>query len=371
MAGWYDALLMAAVIRVDPAAADPARLEAALADAGACLRRGGLVAFPTETVYGLGAHALDRAAVRRIFDAKGRPANDPLIVHVASLRDVAPLVARVPAAVEALGARFWPGPLTIVLPRAPIVPDDVTAGLDTVAVRVPAHPVALALLRAAGVPVAAPSANLFSRPSPTCAAHVLEDLEGRFDMLVDGGDTTVGVESTVLDLSGPVPTILRPGAITPEMLRDLLPDVCMRIASAPDAGTALPSPGLLERHYSPRAPLTVFEGDAAAALARLRHDAEAAAADGRSVGLLLANEDVVPPDATRLRLERLGPADDHAAVAARLYAAIRALDAGGVDVMFARPFGGDEGLGLAIRDRLRRAAAGHVIRCDGPAPSRR
>jgi L-threonylcarbamoyladenylate synthase len=364
---------MVEVIRVDPAASDPAHLEAALAGAAACLRRGGLVAFPTETVYGLGAHALDRAAVRRIFETKGRPSNDPVIVHVASLQHVAPLVAHVPAAVEALAARFWPGPLTIVLPRARIVPDEVTAGLDTVAVRVPAHPVALALLRAAGVPVAAPSANLFSRPSPTCAAHVLEDLDGRFDLLVDGGDTTVGVESTVLDLSGAVPTILRPGAVTLAMLRTLLPDVRLRDAPAPAAGTALPSPGLLERHYSPRAALTVYEGDAAAALAQVHREAAAAVADGRTAGLLLANDDAAPAQDAGVRVVRLGAAHDHSAVAAALYAALRSLDAAGVDVMFARPFGGDDGLGLAIRDRLRRAAAGHVIRCDAgaPAPTRR
>src|SRR6185436_129592 len=170
-------------------------------------------------VYGLGAHALDSAAVRRLFAAKGRPANDPLIVHVDDIDRMQALVRDVPDAARQLAARFWPGPLTLVLRRSEQVPDDVTAGLNTVAVRVPAHPVARALLIAAGVPVAAPSANLFSRPSPTRASHVMDDLAGRIDFVVDGGATQVGVESTVLDLSGAVPTILRPGAISLDMLR--------------------------------------------------------------------------------------------------------------------------------------------------------
>src|SRR5689334_3766286 len=205
---------MTQVIRVDPEVPDPA----ALAIAAACLRRGGLVAFPTETVYGLGVHALDRAAVRRLFEAKGRPANDPLIVHVDHIDRMQPLVNDIPAAARALAARFWPGPLTIVLRRSERVPDEVTAGLATVAIRVPAHPVARALLIAAGVPIAAPSANRFSRPSPTRAAHVMDDLAGRIDLVVDGGATQVGVESTVLDLSGDLPTVLRPGAVSIDML---------------------------------------------------------------------------------------------------------------------------------------------------------
>jgi L-threonylcarbamoyladenylate synthase len=313
-----------------------------IADAAACLRRGGLVAFPTETVYGLGVAALDPAAVRRLFAAKGRPADDPLIVHIASLDALAPLVAAAPPAVAALAARFWPGPLTLVLRRSPLVPDDVTAGLDTVAVRVPAHPVARALLAAAGIPVAAPSANLFSRPSPTQAGHVLEDLDGRIDLVLDGGSTQVGVESTVLDLSGEVPEVLRPGAVTLEMLRPLLPDVRMRAAAA--APGPQRSPGLLTKHYSPRAPLTLYEGPADRVLARIRHDADLAQASGRRVGLLL-------------------PDDDAAVTAARLYAALREFDADGVEEIFASLPTTTDGLSHAVADRLRRAAAGRVVRC--------
>ena len=267
---------MTDVIRVDPAHPDAS----ALARAADCLRGGGLVAFPTETVYGLGVHALDRAAVRRLFEAKGRPANDPLIVHVDAVERVHALVSAMPDSVAALSARFWPGPLTLVLPRSPRVPDEVTARLDTVGVRVPAHPVARALLRAAGIPVAAPSANLFSRPSPTRASHVLDDLGGRIDLVVDGGATEVGLESTVLDLTRDVPTILRPGAVSREMLRPILPRVEQRSAAA-SSSDAMRSPGMLERHYSPRARLTVYDGDD---IARLARDACAAIAAGHRVG---------------------------------------------------------------------------------------
>jgi L-threonylcarbamoyladenylate synthase len=334
----------------------------AIAEAAACLRAGGLVAFPTETVYGLGVSALDAAAVRRLFEAKGRPADDPLIVHVATVRAIAPLVTRVPPVVDSLAARFWPGPLTIVLPRSAIVPDEVTAGLDTVAIRVPAHPIAQALLRAADIPVAAPSANLFSRPSPTRAAHVLEDLDGRIDLLLDGGSTQVGVESTVLDLSGELPTVLRPGAVTIEMLQPILGQVRTRSQHA-DAAGPMRSPGLLARHYSPRAPLTLFDGPRDRALERIAHAALAAQQAGRRVGVLLPDDDPLDlPDAVR---PMLGSANDPGAIAARLYAALRELDAAGVDEILARalPEAGD--LGPAIGDRLRRAAAGRVVRCDG------
>lgn len=300
------------------------------------------MAFPTETVYGLGVAALDAAAVRRLFAAKGRPADDPLIVHVASPGGLTPLVAVRPPVVDTLAARFWPGPLTLVLKRSPLVPDEVTAGLDTVAVRVPAHPVALALLSAAGIPVAAPSANLFSRPSPTQASHVLEDLDGRIDLVLDGGRTQVGVESTVLDLSGEAPEVLRPGAVTLEMLRPLLPGVRLR-ASTTEHGPQR-SPGLLSKHYSPRAPLTLYEGPPDRVLERMRADADAAQAAGRRVAVLV-------------------PDDDAAVTAARLYAALREFDAAGVDEILARLPDATGGLSHAVADRLRRAAAGRVVRC--------
>jgi L-threonylcarbamoyladenylate synthase len=347
------------LITVDPASPDPDAITAA-AD---CLRAGGLVAFPTETVYGLGVHALDRQAVRRLFDAKGRPATDPLIVHVASLADLEPLVLAVPPEALGLAARFWPGPLTLVLPRSPLVPDEVTAGLDTVAVRIPAHPVARALLDAVRLPIAAPSANLFSRPSPTLATHVLDDLDGRIDLIIDAGPTTVGLESTVLDLSGAIPTILRPGAVTAEMLRLVLPLIEARGQTA-DGASAMPSPGLLTKHYSPRAPLTLYEGEAAAVAARMAGDIRTAVAGGLRVGVIAADEDVLGgPECPPLRVIRIGLSHELRVVASLLYAALRDLDAAGVDVILARQFPSDSGLGLAVQDRLRRAAAGRIIRC--------
>jgi L-threonylcarbamoyladenylate synthase len=344
------------VLRVDPATPDPA----VVSRAAELLRAGRLVAFPTETVYGLGAHALDRTAVRRIFAAKGRPASDPLIVHVAHLEQVTPLVDYLPDVAQRLAVQFWPGPLTLVLRRSPAVPDEVTAGLDTVAVRIPAHAVARAILGAAALPIAAPSANLFSRPSPTRAEHVLQDLEGRIDAVVDAGPTQVGLESTVLDLSGERPTVLRPGAVTLEMLRQTLPDVELRdSAVAAEAGAAMPAPGLLARHYSPQSPLTLYEGDRAAVLARMCRDAEAASRSGRKVALLVNDEDDV--GTTPAVIERLGPSADLESVAARLYAAVRKVDGLGVDEILVHGFSSRTGLGLALQDRLRRAAAGRVV----------
>lgn len=354
------------VLIVDPLHPDPD----VIATAAARLQAGGLVAFPTETVYGLGAHALDRAAVRRVFEAKGRPSSDPLIVHVALLAQVRELTIEIPETARILAARFWPGPLTLVLKRSSVVPDEVTAGLDTVAVRVPAHPVARALIDRAGVPVAAPSANLFSRPSPTHADHVLHDLDGRIDVVIDAGATPVGVESTVVDLAHGTPTILRPGATTIDMLRELLPDTRMAMPAGPGSDGAMPSPGLLERHYSPRAPLTLYEGDGA--VAALIRDAAAAARAGQRIGLLLASDDPGGPDGparddrdtalARTHTKYVGSSRDLATVASHLYASLRALDALGLDAIYARGFDGSDGLAIAIEDRLRRAAAGRIVR---------
>ena len=347
---------MTDVVIVNPDAPDAP----AIARAAEVLRKGGLVAFPTETVYGLGAHALDRMAVRRIFEAKGRPANDPLIVHIGSLDQIGELVVTIPDTARQLAAQFWPGPLTIVLPRSLRVPDEVTAGLDTVAVRIPKHPVAQALLAAAALPVAAPSANLFSRPSPTRAGHVLQDLDGRIDLVIDGGPTTVGVESTVLDLSRDVPTILRPGAVTREMLLTMLDRVDVSDHSVrPASNEPLVSPGLLSKHYSPRAPLTLYEGDSASIARCISRDAQAELGRGRSVGIVAADEDAIGVG----QVVHVGSDRDLPAVASRLYAALRELDEAGVELILARGFPTSTGLGIAIQDRLRRAAAGRVVHC--------
>ena len=345
---------MTEVIRVNPASPDPE----SIARAAACLRRGGLVAFPTETVYGLGVHALDRPAVLRLFAAKGRPANDPLIVHVSSLAEVPPLVVALPSHAALLAERFWPGPLTLIMRRKPSVPSEVSAGLDTLAIRVPAHPVAQALLRAAAVPVAAPSANLFSRPSPTRAEHVLEDLDGRIDMLIDGGTTDVGLESTVLDLMVDPPRILRAGAIGLEALRTVLPHVVtLAPLSTSDDRVPKTSPGLLSKHYAPRAPVTIYRGETDRAREAIRLAATAAIAAGSRVGVLATSEDAAAFHSLPVVLADLGHEDSVEIVASRFYSALRELDIAAVDLVLARDVARDDGLWRAIGDRLRRAAA--------------
>jgi L-threonylcarbamoyladenylate synthase len=326
-----------------------------IALASAFIRHGGLVAFPTETVYGLGANALDADGVARIFVAKERPSHDPLIVHLSGL-DQLPRVARAVSSVaRALAAAFWPGPLTLVLPKQPAVPSLVTSGLDTVAARVPDHPVAQALLHAAGVPIAAPSANRFGRTSPTTAQHVWHDLHGRIDIILDGGPTLIGVESTVLDVSATPPCILRPGGVTAEMLAAVIGPVAV-LARVPDGEGSLPSPGLLEKHYAPRAELIFIQG---------RHARQALAAElaralaaGKVVGVLATGEDAGHLAQAGALVYSLG--GDLNNVARYLYSGMRWLDAQGVDVILCRDFGAG-GLGLAISDRLTRAAGRVVV----------
>jgi L-threonylcarbamoyladenylate synthase len=325
-----------------------------IAQAAALLRAGGLVAFPTETVYGLGANALAATAVLGIFKAKGRPAEDPLIVHLAGGEQLERVARSTPYG-DALAARFWPGPLTLVLPRLDSVPLEVTAGLDTVAVRVPAHSMALALLDATGLPIAAPSANLFGRPSPTTPEHVLADLAGRIDAILQGGPTTVGVESTIVDVSGERPRLLRPGGLVAEAIEDALG---VRLLPPPPRLSAGPqlAPGLLEVHYAPRTPLTLIVGEPQAARPRLVSEVSSAIARGRRVGvlLLLDEADVFDPG---VRREVVGRWNDPERSAARLFAALRALDAAGLDLLFARDLADpNRGLGRALADRLRRAA---------------
>jgi L-threonylcarbamoyladenylate synthase len=345
---------MTLILQVDPHHPEPELI----AQAAQVLRQGWLVAFPTETVYGLGAHALDEAAVERIFIAKGRPADDPLIVHLASV-DWLPQVAQ-PATemVNTLARAFWPGPLTMVLPKAPAVPRSVTAGLNTVAVRVPRHPIALALLRAAGLPVAAPSANRFGHTSPTTAGHVWHDLAGRVDLILDGGPTAIGVESTVLDVIAAPPLILRPGGVTPEELARVIGPVNVR-HTQPTAGPQV-SPGLLAKHYAPRARLVLCTGLAGDARQKMLQLARLHLAQGQALGLLLADEDAPHFAELPAHIVTLGPAEDMAQIARNLFAAMRALDQAGVTVMLARDFG-RAGLGLAIFDRLQRAAGDVVV----------
>jgi len=297
------------------------------------------VAFPTETVYGLGANALDPHAVARIFAAKGRPTDHPLICHIASADDLAPLVAEVTPLAQALADAFWPGPLTLVLPRSAAVPDAVTGGRDTVAVRVPDHPLALELLRAFGGPVAAPSANRFGRPSPTRANDVRDELGDTVDVILDGGPCAIGVESTVLDLTSNPPQVLRPGGVSVEQIEAVI---------GPVDGASGPAraPGMLEAHYAPGARVEVVSADAAAARA-----ADLTAA-GTSVALLAADVISPLPDSVLV----LGPAGAPDAYAALLYTAFRRADAARCQVIVAVPPPA-HGIGVAVRDRLARAAA--------------
>jgi L-threonylcarbamoyladenylate synthase len=341
----------------------PAADAEAVARAAALLRTGETVAFPTETVYGLGADALNPAAVRRVFAAKGRPADNPLIVHVAEPGEVTPLVRAIDDRARALMARFWPGPLTLVLPKSGAVPGEVTAGLDSVGVRLPAHPAARALIRAAGVPVAAPSANRSGRPSPTTAHHVYEDLSGRVPLILDGGDCAVGVESTVLDLTEPVPVVLRPGGVTPEMLRAVLGEVRIdRGALAPLARGAVPrSPGMKYRHYAPEAAVVVVTGGQAAVLERVQALYDAAEVRGERAAILAPAERCAAYG-TRRSLAWGARSDPHKA-ATELFAALRELDAQGVRSVFAEAVP-TEGIGLAVMNRLCRAAGFHVEQAD-------
>jgi L-threonylcarbamoyladenylate synthase len=327
--------------------------ENGIPQAAEMLRAGGTVAFPTETVYGLGANALDAIAVTKIFEAKRRPSWDPVIVHVSD-REMLHRVAVVSSRAEALMEAFWPGPLTLLLPRTEAVPDVVTAGRELVGVRMPAHPVALELIRAASVPVAAPSANLFGRTSPTTAAHVLEDLDGRIDAVLDGGPTSVGVESTVMDVGAM--TIYRPGAVTAEMIASVAGGVTMFQADAVESSKppeSLPSPGVGLRHYAPRAKLELvdvqFSDDLVYALtpAIERYDQTR-----ESIGLMLPDD----WDASYARhVFPWGPWGDNEVLARRLFAGLRMLDEAGATVILC-PLPDLGGVGLALRDRLEKAA---------------
>jgi L-threonylcarbamoyladenylate synthase len=330
---------------------------AGLMRAADLLRSGGTVAFPTETVYGLGANALDAAAVAKIFEAKERPGWDPVIVHVCDremLNRVAEISPTLTAKTEALMAAFWPGPLTLLLPRTASVPDSVTAGRPLVGVRMPAHPLALELIRRAGVPVAAPSANRFGRISPTTAAHVLDDLDGRIDAVLDGGPTTVGVESTVLDVGAMM--IYRPGAITAEMIAAVAGNVTLFQESESTASAApesLPSPGVGLRHYAPQARLELVEVEIRGDPAHALHPAiERQDQTRESIGLML-------PDGWDASCARhvfeWGPWGDNDVLARRLFAGLRMLDEAGATVILC-PLPGTDGVGLALRDRLQKAS---------------
>jgi L-threonylcarbamoyladenylate synthase len=324
-----------------------------IARAAKILRNGGTVAFPTETVYGLGANALDTNAVASIFTAKERPGWDPIIVHVSD-RAMLDKVAIVPPQAERLIAAFWPGPLTLLLPRTTSVPDNVTAGRPLVGVRMPAHPIALALIEATGLPIAAPSANRFGRTSPTTAQHVLEDLDHRIDAVLDGGPTTVGVESTVIGLStAPDQSsviLYRHGAITADMLEPIAGPVTLYQSQLEPAAEpqSLPSPGVGIRHYAPRARLVLVSSQA-----ELNSHVAQLTPGREKVGIMLPQHWTIPDPS--IETFRWNSFDDNTALAQTLFAGLRDLDSRGVNIILC-PLPSSDGLGLAIRDRLEKAA---------------
>lgn len=330
----------------------------AIEQAAAILKDGGTVAFPTETVYGLGANALDPAAVARIFAAKQRPGWDPLIVHLAD-RSMLPRVAEnLSRNATRLMDAFWPGPLTLLLPRSAAVPDSVTAGRPLVGVRVPKHPVAHALLQAADLPVAAPSANTFGRTSPTLAEHVLEDLEGRIDAVLDAGETTHGLESTVIDPTGEPCVIYRPGVITLEMIREVCPGTILFHEpglSENSEPASLPSPGVGIRHYAPRARVVLVDAAGENQIGRFFAETRAARQKGETLGLMLPDEFGYEPSEKDALIYRWGRWTNEEELAQKLFAGLRWLDAAGASVIVC-PLPKEEGIGVAIRDRLRKAA---------------
>lgn len=338
---------------------DPANI----AKAAELIKKGGVVAFPTETVYGLGADVFNEKAVCRVFEIKKRPDFDPLIVHVSNAAEAAQIFKEVPAEAVRLMKLFWPGPLTLVLPKKNTVPDLVTAGLDTVAVRVPQHAVALDFLRACGCPVAAPSANLFGHTSPTTAMAVFEDLGDAPDMVLDGGQTSVGIESTVVKIENGCAVILRPGAVTAEDIKRIMP---VSPAAGPSPAKGLESPGLLASHYAPWTPLALMDKPFEAFCTQLQAThagGEAGEKPWPRMGLLLFGE---PPKASMQNfsglfeaIEILSAKKDLSEAASNLFKAMRKLDKMSLDFIIAEPVT-DGGLGVAIMDRLFKAAAGHV-----------
>ncbi|WP_313526607.1 L-threonylcarbamoyladenylate synthase [Anaerotignum sp.] len=319
------------------------------------LKEGGLVAFPTETVYGLGGNGLDIEACKNIYIAKGRPSDNPLILHISQISELRPIVREIPLAAQKLMDAFWPGPLTMIFPKSHIVPLTTTGGLDTVAVRFPSHPVAMAIIRASGLPIAGPSANSSGKPSPTRASHVEFDLSGKIDMIVDGGAAEWGLESTIVDVTGEVPVILRPGAITKEMMEAVVGEVRIdpAILTKPSDDLKPKAPGMKYTHYSPKAKVTLVKGNTEAVISKVNELCVAERGQGKKTGVMATEKtkgyydaDVVLSLGDRDKLEEIG---------ANLFKHLRKFDYLGVDTVYSEVFS-EEGEGLAIMNRLNKAA---------------
>ena len=332
--------------------------EQALQEAGEVLRRGGLVAFPTETVYGLGGDALNPESSRKIYAAKGRPSDNPLIIHIARMEDLAPIVGQVTEEAVLLAQAFWPGPLTMVLHKSESVPYETTGGLDTVAVRMPSHPVARRLIACGGGYVAAPSANLSGRPSPTSAKYVIEDMDGRVDMSIDGGEGDIVLESTIVDLTVSPPQILRPGYITQDMLSEVLGQISVdRTILEADSGQAPRAPGMKYRHYAPKGELTIISGPAGQVTDYINVHAAEDREQGHKVGVIGTDEVLVQYRADVVR--SLGSRQDEESIARHLYSILREFDDEQVTRIYSECFE-STGLGQAIMNRLLKAA-GHKL----------
>ncbi len=328
------------------------------------IRKGGLVAFPTETVYGLGADAMNPKAVLALFEAKKRPLDNPPIIHVENVNDVYRLAKQVPPKAKSLMKEFWPGPLTLVFKRSETVPNVTVAGLDTIAIRMPRHAVALALIRESNRPIAAPSANLAGKPSPTSAKHVFDDLNGRIDAILDGGPTHIGVESTVLDLSVDPPLVLRPGGTSLEALRKNLGDVNLHPFVVAEKELSIEnarSPGMRHKHYAPNAEVIVVEGAIPAVLAKVKELAESYRLKGAKVGVLATDETAAAYRAVVVK--SLGSRFNLEVVAQNLFSLLREFDAEGIDVIIAEGVP-TEGLGLAVMNRLRKASGYNIVKAE-------
>lgn len=324
------------------------------------LKKGGLVAFPTETVYGLGGDALNPDASRKIYSAKGRPSDNPLIVHIADETDLQKIAKDIPEAAYKLMDVFWPGPMTMIFHKKPIVPDSTTGGLDTVAVRMPSHNVAYELIRRSGVMIAAPSANTSGRPSPTMASHVREDMEGKIDMIIDGGDCRYGIESTIIDMTGDVPTILRPGYITREMLEDVIGKVEVDPAILGEAAHVRPkAPGMKYTHYAPKGIMYIVEGESSNSVIRcINRMVKERQMAGCKVGVLATRYNAMAYEADEVIV--IGDKKDELMISSNLYRTLREFDARGVDYIYSESFAGSS-LGTAIMNRLIKAAGHRVI----------
>ncbi len=333
--------------------------EAGIRRAGEILKQGGLVAFPTETVYGLGADALDADASSKIYGAKGRPSDNPLIVHIADWDAIGKIAAEIPKEAKLLADAFWPGPLTMVLKKSDAVPLTTTGGLDTVAVRMPDHPVAQALIRAGGGYVAAPSANTSGRPSPTTAQHVAEDMDGIIEMIIDGGDVSIGLESTIVDLTGDVPMILRPGYINQTMLEQVVGAVEVDRALISDDSSIRPkAPGMKYRHYAPKAELIIVEGEAERVRAKINELAAEAQASGGKAGVIGTDESLLYYKNGVVK--SIGSREDEITISQHLYGILREFDHMDISVIYSESFETPQ-MGQAIMNRLIKAAGHQII----------